>query len=149
MSPRTWRRSLPEIGRAAAEESIDEDHGSPARHPYVLPSTAGMGRRNWHRRCPDHRAGGPKGRLSWTVAVVTKPFTFEGKRRMQTAMKAMSDCAKAPITAIVIPNQTSSGSPMRRPPLPMRSSSPTAFYLWRRRITTSSSGSLINLDLPM
>ena len=40
-----------------------------------------------------------------TVAVVTKPFNFEGKRRMQQAERGMSDLIDAVDTTIVIPNE--------------------------------------------
>ncbi|MCI0352267.1 MAG: cell division protein FtsZ, partial [Acidobacteriales bacterium] len=40
-----------------------------------------------------------------TVAVVTKPFTFEGKRRMQQAEKGMQELIECVDTMIVIPNE--------------------------------------------
>jgi len=40
-----------------------------------------------------------------TVAVVTKPFNFEGKRRMQQAERGLSDLLEAIDTTIVIPNE--------------------------------------------
>jgi cell division protein FtsZ len=40
-----------------------------------------------------------------TVAVVTKPFNFEGKRRMQQAERGLSDLIDAIDTTIVIPNE--------------------------------------------
>src|SRR5437588_5240840 len=40
-----------------------------------------------------------------TVAVVTKPFAFEGKRRMQQAEKGMSELVDSVDTMIVIPNE--------------------------------------------
>lgn len=40
-----------------------------------------------------------------TVAVVTKPFNFEGKRRMQQAERGMTDLIDAVDTTIVIPNE--------------------------------------------
>ena len=39
-----------------------------------------------------------------TVAIVTKPFTFEGKRRMENAMAGIEDLKKHVDTLIVIPN---------------------------------------------
>ena len=39
-----------------------------------------------------------------TVAIVTKPFTFEGKRRMQNAMESIDELKKHVDTLIVIPN---------------------------------------------
>src|SRR5262249_48024038 len=40
-----------------------------------------------------------------TVAVVTKPFAFEGKRRMQQAERGVSELMEAIDTTIVIPNE--------------------------------------------
>jgi cell division protein FtsZ len=40
-----------------------------------------------------------------TVAVVTKPFNFEGKRRMQQAEKGMAELIECVDTMIVIPNE--------------------------------------------
>ena len=39
-----------------------------------------------------------------TVAIVTKPFSFEGKRRMENALKGIEDLRKHVDTLIVIPN---------------------------------------------
>jgi cell division protein FtsZ len=40
-----------------------------------------------------------------TVAVVTKPFSFEGKRRMQQAERGISELMESVDTTIVIPNE--------------------------------------------
>src|SRR5438093_8891843 len=40
-----------------------------------------------------------------TVAVVTKPFAFEGKRRMQQAERGISELMDSVDTTIVIPNE--------------------------------------------
>src|SRR5204862_5111102 len=40
-----------------------------------------------------------------TVAVVTKPFAFEGKRRMQQAERGISELMESIDTTIVIPNE--------------------------------------------
>src|SRR5258708_12265783 len=40
-----------------------------------------------------------------TVAVVTKPFAFEGKRRMQQAERGISELMESVDTTIVIPNE--------------------------------------------
>ena len=87
--------SLPDIGQAAAEESIDEimDHLAGTHMCFI---TAGMGGGTGTGAAPViAKAARAAGIL--TVAVVTKPFTFEGKRRMQTAMPAASNsCARLP-----------------------------------------------------
>ena len=75
--------SQPEVGRAAAEEVIDEirDHLSGAHMVFV---TAGMGGGTGTGAAPIvAQAARSKGIL--TVGVVTKPFHFEGQRRMRCA----------------------------------------------------------------
>ncbi len=95
--------SLPDIGRAAAEESIDEimDHLSGTHMCFV---TAGMGGGTGTGAAPviaqaAHNAG------ILTVAVVTKPFTFEGNRRMTMADEGIARLRQSADTVIVIPNQ--------------------------------------------
>lgn len=95
--------SLPEIGRAAAEESIDEimDHLSGCHMCFV---TAGMGGGTGTGAAPViAQAARNAGIL--TVGVVTKPFTFEGNRRMKTADAGIEELRRAADTVIVIPNQ--------------------------------------------
>ncbi|WP_075291631.1 cell division protein FtsZ [Pararhizobium arenae] len=95
--------SLPEVGRAAAEESIDEimDHLGGTHMCFV---TAGMGGGTGTGAAPViAQAARAAGIL--TVAVVTKPFSFEGKRRMQTAEEGIEKLRAAADTVIVIPNQ--------------------------------------------
>ncbi|MEK1887286.1 MAG: cell division protein FtsZ [Phyllobacterium sp.] len=95
--------SQPEVGRAAAEECIDEinDHLSGTHMCFV---TAGMGGGTGTGAAPVvARAAREKGIL--TVGVVTKPFHFEGQRRMRTADMGISDLQKNVDTLIVIPNQ--------------------------------------------
>ncbi|PWK76837.1 cell division protein FtsZ [Aminobacter sp. AP02] len=95
--------SLPEIGQAAAEESIHEimDQLSGTHMCFV---TAGMGGGTGTGAAPViARAAREAGIL--TVAIVTKPFTFEGKRRMQMAEQGIELLRQAADTVIVIPNQ--------------------------------------------
>ncbi len=95
--------SLPEIGCAAAEESIDEimDHLSGTHMCFV---TAGMGGGTGTGAAPVvARAAREAGML--TVAVVTKPFDFEGRRRMQIAERGIELLRQCADTVIVIPNQ--------------------------------------------
>src|SRR3972149_5140186 len=73
----------PEVGRAAAEEAIDEirDHLSGAHMVFV---TAGMGGGTGTGAAPViARAAQEIGLL--TIGVITKPFHFEGQRRMRVA----------------------------------------------------------------
>ncbi|MBP0439194.1 cell division protein FtsZ [Tianweitania sediminis] len=95
--------SQPEVGRAAAEECIDEiiDHLSNTHMCFV---TAGMGGGTGTGAAPVvARAAREKGIL--TVGVVTKPFHFEGGRRMKTADLGIEELQKSVDTLIVIPNQ--------------------------------------------
>lgn len=95
--------SLPEVGQAAAVESIDEimDHLSGTHMCFV---TAGMGGGTGTGAAPViAKAAREAGIL--TVAVVTKPFTFEGKRRMQAAEQGIERLRGCVDTVIVIPNQ--------------------------------------------
>ena len=95
--------SQPEVGRAAAEECIDEivDHLSNVHMCFV---TAGMGGGTGTGAAPVvARAAREKGIL--TVGVVTKPFHFEGQRRMKTADLGIEELQKCVDTLIVIPNQ--------------------------------------------
>ncbi|PWJ79433.1 cell division protein FtsZ [Pseudaminobacter salicylatoxidans] len=95
--------SLPEIGCAAAEESIDEimDHLSGTHMCFV---TAGMGGGTGTGAAPVvARAAREAGML--TVAVVTKPFDFEGRRRLQVAENGIELLRQCADTVIVIPNQ--------------------------------------------
>lgn len=95
--------SLPEIGQAAAEESIDEimDQLSGTHMCFV---TAGMGGGTGTGAAPViAKAARQAGIL--TVAVVTKPFVFEGKRRMQMAEQGIELLREYADTVIVIPNQ--------------------------------------------
>ena len=95
--------SQPEVGRAAAEECIDEivDHLSGTHMCFV---TAGMGGGTGTGGAPVvARAAREKGIL--TVGVVTKPFHFEGQRRMRLADSGIEELQKCVDTLIVIPNQ--------------------------------------------
>ena len=95
--------SQPEVGRAAAEEVLDEirDHLSGAHMAFI---TAGMGGGTGTGSAPVvARAAREAGIL--TVGVVTKPFHFEGMRRMKVAEAGIEELQKAVDTLIVIPNQ--------------------------------------------
>ncbi|MFE1602727.1 cell division protein FtsZ [Methylobacterium sp. ID0610] len=95
--------SQPEVGRAAAEEVIDEirDQLSGAHMCFI---TAGMGGGTGTGAAPViARAARDMGIL--TVGVVTKPFQFEGVRRMRTADAGINELQAAVDTLIVIPNQ--------------------------------------------
>ncbi|MFD2252030.1 cell division protein FtsZ [Pseudochelatococcus lubricantis] len=95
--------SQPDIGRAAAEEVIDEirDNLSGAHMVFI---TAGMGGGTGTGAAPViAQAARDMGIL--TVGVVTKPFQFEGARRMRVADAGIQELQKSVDTLIVIPNQ--------------------------------------------
>ncbi|GJE53713.1 MULTISPECIES: cell division protein FtsZ [Methylobacterium] len=95
--------SHPEVGSAAAEEVMDEirDQLSGAHMCFI---TAGMGGGTGTGAAPViARAARDMGIL--TVGVVTKPFQFEGTRRMRTADSGIAELQAAVDTLIVIPNQ--------------------------------------------
>src|SRR5579862_3610090 len=95
--------SKPEVGAAAAEEAIEEirDHLSGAHMVFI---TAGMGGGTGTGAAPIiARAAREMGIL--TVGVVTKPFHFEGGRRMRVAEAGIIELQRSVDTLIVIPNQ--------------------------------------------
>ncbi|HVY20809.1 MAG TPA: cell division protein FtsZ [Bauldia sp.] len=95
--------SQPEVGRAAAEEAIAEitDHLAGSHMVFV---TAGMGGGTGTGAAPIiARTAREQGIL--TVGVVTKPFQFEGIRRMRVADAGIKELEACVDTLIVIPNQ--------------------------------------------
>ena len=93
----------PEIGRAAADESMDTVMQQ-VDGTHMLFITAGMGGGTGTGAAPViARAAREKGIL--TVGVATRPFEFEGKRRMEIAEKGIADLSTAVDTLIIIPNQ--------------------------------------------
>jgi cell division protein FtsZ len=92
-----------DIGRAAAEEVIDEirDHLTGAHMVFV---TAGMGGGTGTGATPVvAKVARELGIL--TVGVVTKPFHFEGQKRMLSADAGINELQKVVDTLIIIPNQ--------------------------------------------
>jgi cell division protein FtsZ len=95
--------SRPEVGKASAEESI-EDVIKQIQDSNMVFITAGMGGGTGTGAAPVvARAARESGIL--TVGVVTKPFHFEGSHRMRTAEKGIEELEKYVDTLIVIPNQ--------------------------------------------
>jgi cell division protein FtsZ len=95
--------SQPEVGRAAADEVIDEirDHLSGSHMVFV---TAGMGGGTGTGAAPViAKVARELGIL--TVGVVTKPFHFEGQRRMRIADGGITELQKCVDTLLIIPNQ--------------------------------------------
>lgn len=95
--------SQPDVGRAAAEESLDEVMGH-VDTSNMLFITAGMGGGTGTGAAPViARAARERGIL--TVGVVTKPFHFEGARRMRLAEAGIIELQKYVDTLLIIPNQ--------------------------------------------
>lgn len=95
--------SRPEVGRAAAEESLEELMKEISGSNMIF-ITAGMGGGTGTGAAPViAQYAREMGIL--TVAVVTKPFNFEGNHRMKTAEKGIEDLQQYVDTLIVIPNQ--------------------------------------------
>jgi len=95
--------SQPDVGRAAAEEVIDEirDHLTGSHMVFV---TAGMGGGTGTGAAPVI-ASVAKELGILTIGVVTKPFHFEGQRRMRFAESGIVELQKCVDTQIIIPNQ--------------------------------------------
>ncbi len=92
----------PEVGLKAAEESADELYEAVQGADMVF-ITAGEGGGTGTGAAPViARLAREAGAL--TVAVVTKPFSFEGRRRMQVAEKGIESLKQNVDTIIVIPN---------------------------------------------
>ncbi len=93
----------PSVGSAAAEESLEQiiDHLAGAHMCFI---TAGMGGGTGTGAAPIiAHAARELGVL--TVGVVTKPFQFEGAKRMRQAEEGVEALQKVVDTLIIIPNQ--------------------------------------------
>ena len=95
--------SKPKMGKLAAEESIEEVLAELNDSNMVF-ITAGMGGGTGTGAAPVI-AKAAKDRGILTVGVVTKPFSFEGQRRMAQADEGISALQAYVDTLIVIPNQ--------------------------------------------
>ncbi len=93
----------PEIGKLSAEESINEIREAVEGADMIF-LTAGMGGGTGTGASPviarEARSCG-----ALTVAVVTKPFKFEGDKRMKKAVEGIDELKKEVDTLIVIPNE--------------------------------------------
>jgi len=92
----------PDKGRMSAEENKDEIYEE-LRDTDMVFVTAGMGGGTGTGAAPVV-AGIAKELGALTVAVVTKPFSFEGQRRMKLAEAGIEELRKSVDTLIVIPN---------------------------------------------
>jgi len=94
--------SIPEIGKKAAEESSEELKSAIEGADMVF-ITCGLGGGTGTGAAPII-ADVAKELGILTVGVVTKPFSFEGVRRMQTAMNGLEQLKQKVDTLITIPN---------------------------------------------
>ena len=93
----------PEIGKKAAEESREEI-AEAIKGANMVFITAGMGGGTGTGAAPVV-AEIAKSMSILTVGVVTKPFPFEGKRRMRHAEMGIENLMKAVDTLVIIPNE--------------------------------------------
>ena len=92
----------PEIGRESAVESKKEIEEA-LKGADMIFITCGMGG-GTGTGAASIVAEIAQGLGALTVAIVTKPFSFEGKRRMENAMQGLAELKKHVDTLIVIPN---------------------------------------------
>ncbi len=103
ITPGLGAGARPEIGRAAAEETLEQLEAS-LEGAHMCFIAAGMGGGTGTGAAPVvARAARERGIL--TVGVVTKPFSFEGSKRMRAAEEGIIELQKVVDTLIVIPNQ--------------------------------------------
>jgi cell division protein FtsZ len=95
--------SRPEVGRAAAEETIEQVKAALAG-AHMCFIAAGMGGGTGTGAAPVIAQAAREMNIL-TVGVITKPFIFEGSRRMRSADAGIAELQKHVDTLIVIPNQ--------------------------------------------
>ena len=93
----------PEVGKKSAQETTEEINQAIAGADMVF-VTAGMGGGTGTGAAPVIAALAKEAGIL-TVGVVTKPFIFEGKKRMKNAMEGIEELKQSVDTLIVIPNQ--------------------------------------------
>ncbi len=95
--------SRPEVGRAAAEETIEQVKQA-LQGAHMCFIAAGMGGGTGTGAAPVIARAAREMNIL-TVGVVTKPFLFEGSRRMRSAEAGIAELQQHVDTLIVIPNQ--------------------------------------------
>ncbi len=93
----------PEVGRAAAEETLAQIEAA-LDGAHMVFIAAGMGGGTGTGAAPVIAAAA-RAKKILTVGVVTKPFMFEGTRRMRSADAGIEELQRCVDTLIVIPNQ--------------------------------------------
>ena len=94
---------VPEIGRKAAEETRDEV-AQAINGANMIFVTAGMGGGTGTGAAPVIADIAKKMGIL-TIGVVTKPFNFEGRKRMRNAVEGIDELRKSVDTLVVVPNQ--------------------------------------------
>ena len=105
----------PEVGRAAAEED-KEALTEAVRDTDLLFITAGMGGGTGTGAAPVI-AKIARDLKILTIAIVTEPFTFEGKKRMDNTAKGLENLKKYVDTLIIIPNDKITGVVPKNTPM--------------------------------
>ncbi|MEP7169162.1 MAG: cell division protein FtsZ [Bacteroidota bacterium] len=95
--------SMPEVGKNAAIENLDDIRKALSGHTKMVFLTAGMGGGTGTGAAPII-AGVAREMGILTVAIVTMPFTFEGKKRKQQAEAGIEELKKNVDTLLVICN---------------------------------------------
>jgi cell division protein FtsZ len=95
--------SRPEVGRAAAEETLEQVKAA-LSGAHMCFIAAGMGGGTGTGAAPVIARAAREMNIL-TVGVVTKPFLFEGQRRMRSADAGIAELQEHVDTLIVIPNQ--------------------------------------------
>ena len=95
--------SRPEVGRAAAEETLEQVKAA-LQGAHMCFIAAGMGGGTGTGAAPVIAQAAREMNIL-TVGVITKPFLFEGTRRMRSADAGIEELQKHVDTLIVIPNQ--------------------------------------------
>lgn len=93
----------PEVGKKSAQETTEEINQAISGADMVF-VTAGMGGGTGTGAAPVIASLAKESGIL-TVGVVTKPFFFEGKKRMKNALEGIEELKKSVDTLIVIPNQ--------------------------------------------
>ena len=106
----------PEIGKCSAEENKEEIEAA-LKGAQMVFVTAGMGGGTGTGAAPVVAQIAKENNIL-TVAVVTKPFTFEGKSKMAQAEKGIEELKKHVDSLIIIPNQKL--LQMSEKPIPMK-----------------------------
>ena len=130
----------PEVGKEAAEDTRDEIKAALAGSDMVF-ITAGEGGGTGTGAAPVVADIAKNDIGALTVGVVTKPFSFEGRKRYASAIEGIKNLSENVDTLIVIPTTACSISPRRRPPCSRPSAWPMTCCARAPRASRTSSPS--------